>query len=384
MSAVFAFTTKRTIVSGLRRFGQGLIADLASSTATSATTDQANLAFCATQLAAAPGDGLKCNLTPSSGTEPYALRFTSPPLWYEKVYQGIFVGTKQGEWLIRNDQIGPAGTNGVNSVQVSSVGCAADDINDYRSASTMLNGHIFFITPKGVGQLTFSNEQQTYLPQIIDLEAKGFGIPVSIASSKQYNQVLVHTRLPSLIDGVNKPSTNPSGDQIVQINALNNGIGILPVTQRLLPGSTTRYGTFYGIDTVNGEPRFAFQDPGTNPTVWYQTGLATSNVPVNIRTTKFGPMIEGRAIIRKVYLSLADTIGGRVRVVNSQNEKWIEIDYKDVEINSARIDNVGFTGYKEIAVPDLTDNKDGGKALEFNWDPSERVNLVSVTVKVEK
>lgn len=366
----YYFQTTRTIVMGARRIGKAQYYDSGSVAATN-TQDDRNSGIAATGTASGAS-----NIPGTLATDPWFLTFDTPVQWYEQTYSGLVVGTTSAEYILQNEQLAPtASTSGVTSKRISSVGTHLST-NDRVAISAQLNGNILFCTHRGVSVMTFSTERQQYLPQLIDTVTAGFGVPMSIASSKKYGVIFVYTNL----------------SKIVCINPDTGGITIITDSTKRDAGGVEYQ--IYGLDTIDGEPRVVWVSK-TGTLTYKMSGLSGyTNSTALIRSSRFGAMTGKNGLVVSAYVSLVNAAGGRVRVGAGQYQakefNWVELPYilGQVDPNGYQL-QAGetpklFTGVVKVDLVDTADNPSEGKAIELQFQPGEVASLVSVSVEMKE
>ena len=228
IAKTFYFSTARNKVVKLRRCG---IAQFVDNTAGGLTNGERDFYVGFTALASAPGSGNTRVLGAAAG-DPYLATLGKKPTWVEPAYQGVFAGTQDGEFLIANEQ-----SQATFTIQkISSVG-SGSDTTDYCDCSTSLYGNIYFITKRGIARLQFSQERNSFIPVITDTIDMGFAKPLSIASSKTLNCIIVFCQDGSWIQ-------------------ISPDTGAVSVVDFVAPSTDSALYSPVGVCTENGEVKF--------------------------------------------------------------------------------------------------------------------------------
>jgi len=344
----FYFTTARNKVVKLRRCGVAQFVDTLSSTQTNGERDF-YVGF--TKLATSTGSGLAMTIDTSTtdDTTQYMVYLGSKPLWVEPVYQGVFAGTSDGEFLISNEQLAKS-----YSVQrISSVGSGAGT-TDYIDVATSLYGITYFLTKRGVAHLNFSTERNSYIPSVVDMVDMGFKKPVSICSSKSLDCVLVHC-----YDGT-----------IVQMSPETGAFSTISVAS---PDTESVKYQFIGLATEDGEAKFVWlSESGSYVQAFLsdQTSLASTVV-----TTAFSNQPNSNVKFNKVILSLSNSFGGKVGVYGND---LVDIPYTADEI-AAR----SFTGIKTVIINDLISRPGEEKSIQVEFESNNDMNISYIGIEGE-
>ncbi len=363
----FFFMTTRTAVIGARRFGKAMYTDTAAAT----IKDDRNVGIGATQV--------NHGATRSIGTlatDAYFLTLESGvPEWWEPTYQGVIVGTAVAEHVLSAEQINPGVSGGASTRKISSVGTPLF-CDDRRAISCQLGGAAFFCAHRGIATLTFSQERQMYLPNLVDFVTMGYGQPLSVAASRSLGVIVAVT-----------------ATIIVWMNPQTGGITTARIPTQTNPADGKTY-TLYGVDTVDGEPLFVWIN--TEGTVTYLESRlsASARGRAFFRTSRFGAFAGKSPSITGLWLTLNNTRGGRARVAapryNGVEQPWQELRFTQVEYgdkDSADSDNpTGFSGVMDMSsvVTDVVGGENEGKAIEIEFLDNEPFELVAVTVAVKE
>jgi hypothetical protein len=342
----FFFSTARNKVVRLRRCG---VAQFVDNTGTSqATTGERDFYVGFTKLAVGAGDGNVRTVGGSAG-DAYLATLGEKPLWVEPGYQGVFAGTEEAEYLISNEQ----STTSFTVQKIASIG-SGSATTDYCDAATTLYGNIYFITKRGVARLQFSTERNSYIPVITDIVDMGFSKPLSIASSKELNCIILFCE-----DG-----------RFVQIAP---DTGAVSVVRFASPSTSVDLYSPVGVCTESGEVKFVW----VSGTTYRQTFLSRNTVSAtNLRTTFFGAFPESYTKINKVFIALSDSFGGRVKA--SSQIEWQDIEYTGEEIQARN-----FTGIKQLYLRDFVANESEGRGIDISFEADENMNIAYVAVEGE-
>jgi len=346
----FYFTTARNKVIKLRRCGVAQFVDTASSS--NKTNSERDFYVGFTKLATSPGDSLLTTIgtsTTDDGSQ-YIAYLGSKPLWVEAVYQGVFAGTSEGEYLISNEQLAKSYT----VQKISSVGSGAET-TDYTDVATSLYGITYFITKRGIAHLNFSTERNSYIPSIVDMLDMGFSRPVSICSSKSLNCVIIHC----------------SDGTIVQMAPDTGALSVIDVGSPSTSISDTYL--FKGVATEDGEAKFVWI---SNTGVYVQSFLSDSiSIPSTLVTTAFSNNTNSNVKFNKIIISISKSFGGKVGVYGKE---LVDIPYTADEI-AAR----SFTGVKTILVNDLISAPGEEKCVEVSFESNNEMNISYVGIEGE-
>lgn len=314
----------------------------------------------------------------TGANSPWFTSLDGPVAWIEPAYQGIFVGTEAGEYIITDPYNNPPIVR-----KISSNGCPAVkaqrpyDILARRSCQ--FQGTIYYISNFGISTMSYSQEGQTYVPQHFDIRYRRWG----------------NAKLTSLAAALEERCLYLSFDdgQVWKLWPESGGVAqvwLPPKSVLNLTHVFSRNGYAYGLGADGNEYDMTAQQAEES----------------YLRTTAFFRVVDVTARTKRILVRLHESMGGQYRVGGmDDHQKLLDAGEWDADYGSTPLTGIPgwqeftagmdttamgipFTGTKEAYVQSLADKEHNGKYVEIRSQVETEIEVTTgdppVTITTNK